>query len=70
VLTDSNSSGQIEVMDTATGTSVKTLIGFNFRFGFGGPYNSASERSVQLDPATRTGWTFAPGASQIVRFSY
>jgi hypothetical protein len=70
LLTDSNSTGQIQVMDTTTGTPTETVIGFNFQSGFGGSFNTSTERSVQLDPATRTGWTYAPEAGQIEQFSY
>jgi hypothetical protein len=70
LLTDSNSSGQVQEVDTATGAVTKTLIGFNFQSGFGGAYNPSAERSVQLDPSTRTGWTYAPGGAQITQFSY
>lgn len=63
-------SRQIQEMDTSTGTAARPLVGFNFQSGFGGSYNSATERSVQLDPATRTGWTYGPGATQITQFSY
>lgn len=28
------------------------------------------DRGIQLDPATRTGWTFGPGDSQVQQFSY
>jgi hypothetical protein len=70
LLTDSNSTGQMQVMDTTTGTPTETVIGFNFQSGFGGSFNTSTERSVQLDPATRTGWTYAPEAGQIEQFSY
>jgi hypothetical protein len=69
-LTDSNSSSQLVVVDLASGETVKVVTGLNLVSGFGGPYNPSSERSVQLDPATRTGWTYGPGAEQIQQFSY
>jgi hypothetical protein len=70
LLTDSNSTSQFAVVDLATGATVKVLTGLNFVNGFGGQYDPDTERSVQLDPATRTGWTFGPDAAQIQQFSY
>src|SRR5262249_4205277 len=69
-LTDSNSTSQLAVVDLSTGTTVRVVSGLNLVSGFGGPYNPAAERSIQLDPATRTGWTYGPGAEQIQQFSY
>jgi hypothetical protein len=64
VLTDSNATGQIQESD---GTVLK---GFAFTDGLSGGYDNETNRGIQLDPATRTGWTFGPGARQIRRFSY
>jgi hypothetical protein len=69
-LTDSNSTSQLAVVDLATGDTLKVVTGLNLVSGFGGPYNPSGERSIQLDPATRTGWTYGPGAQQIQQFSY
>ncbi|WP_194921298.1 peptidase S8 [Catenulispora rubra] len=70
VLTDSNSRSQIDVVDTGTGKVLKTLSSFEFTRGFGGPLAFTAEPDVQIDPATRTGFTYGPGWSQIEEFSY
>ncbi len=61
---DNNSTGQLSVVDLTTGTVLRTLPGFVVG-GHGG-----AENAVQLDPATRTGWTFGPNDAQIQQFSY
>jgi hypothetical protein len=66
---DSNATSQIEVIDTTTGKVVKTLTGFNVASLNGSPFPK-TDPGIQLDPATRTGYTFAPGDDQIQRFSY
>lgn len=39
--------------------------------GHGGPLmHGGVMNSLQLDPATRTGWTFGPYDAQIQQFSY
>jgi hypothetical protein len=70
VLTDSNSRSQIDVVDTTTGKVLKTLTAFEFTHGFGGPLSFTAEPDIQIDPATRTGFTYGPGWSQIEQFSY
>jgi hypothetical protein len=70
ILTDSNSRGQIDVVDTTTGTVLKTLSSFEFTHGFGGPLSFTAEPNIQIDPKTRTGYTYGPGYSQIEQFSY
>ncbi len=37
---------------------------------FGGDLDPAIERSIQLDPATRTGWIYSSDGTQIQQFSY
>ncbi|MCL2552187.1 MAG: S8 family serine peptidase [Actinomycetia bacterium] len=61
---DNNATGQLAVVDLTTGTVLKNLPGFVIG-GHGG-----AENAVQLDPATRTGWTFGPNDAQIQQFSY
>jgi len=70
ILTDSNSRGQIDVVDTTTGAVVKTLSSFEFTHGFGGPLSFTAEPDIQIDPKTRTGYTYGPGYSQIEQFRY
>jgi hypothetical protein len=60
---DNNATGQLAVVDLTTGTVVRTLTGL--AIGHGG-----AENALQLDPSTRTGWTYGPGDQQIQQFSY
>lgn len=59
----------IEVIDQNTGTVLKRIPDFNFAYpaGSGIPY---VDRGVQLDPATRTGWTYSPFGDALQQFSY
>ncbi|MBM9505772.1 S8 family serine peptidase [Actinacidiphila acididurans] len=61
---DNNATGQLAVVDLTTGTVIRTLTGFVIG-GHGGAQNA-----IQLDPATRTGWTYGPYDTQIQQFSY
>jgi len=61
---DNNATGQLAVVDLTTATVLRTLPGFAI-----GSHGGA-ENAVQLDPATRTGWTFGPNDAQIQQFSY
>ncbi len=61
---DNNATGQLAVVDLRTGTVIRTLTGFAV-----GTHGGA-ENALQLDPATRTGWTFGPDDRQIQRFAY
>ncbi|MEY9904980.1 hypothetical protein ABIA35_001196 [Catenulispora sp. MAP12-49] len=70
ILTDSNSRGQIDEVDTDTGKVLKTVSAFEFTHGFGGPLSATAEPDIQIDPKTRTGFTYGPGWSQIEQFSY
>ncbi|MEU9380696.1 hypothetical protein AB0D38_06760, partial [Streptomyces sp. NPDC048279] len=70
--TDNNATGRIAVVDLRTGKTVGTVSGVEYpQFGaYNGRLDSHHERAVQLDPATRTGWTYAGDGSQIQQFSY
>ncbi|MEV5572333.1 S8 family serine peptidase [Spirillospora sp. NPDC052269] len=64
VIPDNDPTGQLAVVDLRTGKTVRTLNGFlNGRHG-------PPDDVVQLDPATRTGWTFGPYDTQIQQFTY
>jgi hypothetical protein len=67
-VSDSNAMSVIDVVDTSTGTIVKTIGDFNSPSVNGYPF--ASNPGIQLDPATRTGYMFAPGDDQVQQFSY
>ncbi|MFF3566095.1 S8 family serine peptidase [Streptomyces sp. NPDC002574] len=70
VVADNNATGQLLVIDVTTGEVVKTLTGFQIT-GHGGPLvHGGVMNSVQLDPATRTGWTYGAYDGQIRQFSY
>lgn len=68
-ITDSNATSQVDVIDTTTGTIDKTIGGFSAAALYGYPF-AVNDPGIQLDPATRTGYTFAPGDDQIQQFSY
>ncbi|MEU6317981.1 hypothetical protein [Streptomyces sp. NPDC047009] len=70
--TDNNATGRIVVVDLKTGQTVGTVTGVEYpQFGsYNGRLDSHHERAVQLDPGTRTGWTYAGDGSQIQQFSY
>ncbi|MEV6025249.1 hypothetical protein [Streptomyces sp. NPDC052036] len=70
--TDNNATGRIVVADLRTGRTVGTVTGVEYpQLGsWNGRLDNHRERVVQLDPATRTGWTYAGDGSQIQQFSY
>ncbi|BBB01867.1 hypothetical protein RVR_9477 [Actinacidiphila reveromycinica] len=61
---DNNATGQLVVVDLTTGKVLRTLTGVTL----GG--HAAPDDTIQLDPATRTGWTFGAYDQQIQQFSY
>ncbi|XES00323.1 hypothetical protein HEP87_59310 [Streptomyces sp. S1D4-11] len=69
---DNNATGRIAVVDLKTGKTVSTVTGVEYPpFGsYNGRLENHRERAIQLDPATRTGWTYAGDNSQIQQFSY
>ncbi|MGW7240920.1 S8 family serine peptidase [Streptomyces sp. NPDC054804] len=69
---DNNATGRIAVVDLRTGRTVRTVSGVEYPlFGsYNGRLETHRERVMQLDPATRTGWTYAGDGSQIQQFSY
>jgi hypothetical protein len=70
-VSDNNATSQLAVVDLGTGKTVSLVKGLDFATGyFAGEYNANTERSIQLDPATRTGWTYSPDGTQVQRFTY
>ena len=65
---DSNFMSEIDVVDTSTGDIVKTIEDFSASSVYGYPF--PADDGIQLDPATRTGYMFAPGDDQVQQFSY
>jgi hypothetical protein len=70
VVSDNNATSQIEVVDLTTGQPVRTLNGFIVTNRGGLLLHGVQDRSIQLDPATRTAWTYSPDGAQIQQFSY
>jgi hypothetical protein len=80
---DNNATSQADVVDLATGNTVSAVSNFNFFTGFwGGHFNpdpsyslinpgvDIDNQPMQLDPATRTGWTISGDGRQIQHFKY
>ncbi|WP_153546721.1 S8 family serine peptidase [Streptomyces sp. RB17] len=69
---DNNATGRILVVDLKSGRTVGTVTGVEYPlFGtWNGRLETHRERVIQLDPATRTAWTYAGDGSQIQQFSY
>jgi len=70
-LENNDSTGVIGLIDPITGQVLKTMSGFNFT----GPLLGAdpgqdSARGIQIDPSTRTGWTYGADQSEIQQFKY
>ncbi|HYZ52168.1 MAG TPA: S8 family serine peptidase [Streptosporangiaceae bacterium] len=68
---NNDATSRLAVVDLKTGATVGTVTGVETRSGyFGGDLDAAIERSIQLDPATRTGWIYSSDGTQIQQFSY
>jgi hypothetical protein len=70
VVSDNNATGQVAVVDLATGQVVRTLKGIIITNRAGLLLHGVQDTSLQLAPATRTAWTYSPDGTQIQRFSY
>ncbi|WP_127358355.1 peptidase S8 [Actinacidiphila soli] len=70
VVSDNNATSQIELVDLTTGQVVRTLNAFIVTGRGGILLHGVQDPSIQLDPATRTAWTYGPGGTQIQQFSY
>jgi hypothetical protein len=73
-LVNNNGMSGIGVFDLHTGAQVSFSEHANLFSAFGGlPGDFGTligERGIQLDPTTRTGWTYAPYGDQIQQFKY
>ncbi|HEY4005537.1 MAG TPA: hypothetical protein VGM60_10200 [Pseudonocardia sp.] len=68
---NNDATSRLAVVDLKTGATAGTVTGVETRSGyFGGDLDAAIERSIQLNPATRTGWIYSPDGTQIQQFSY
>lgn len=65
---DNTGGGLLVVYDIASGQAVKQIRGVNFIWNLSG--NTGIERGLQIDPATRTGWTYSGDGLSIQQFSY
>ena len=72
--TDNNGMSGIGVYDVHTGQLVSYKSGFLLFpavYGFTAGVGSVlTQQGIQLDPQTRTGWTFSPDGTQVQQFSY
>ncbi len=68
---DNNAMSAVGVFDARSGHQIALMRNFNFLSEvFGNNALVGNERGIQLDPATRTGWTYGPGGRQVQQFRY
>lgn len=68
---NNNAMSAITVYDRITGTQIRQLRNFNFVGAYNGPNGGLSTfRGIQLDPRTRTGWTYSTFLDEVQQFSY
>jgi hypothetical protein len=68
---DNSATSVVGVYDLESGKRLAVLRDFNLVALLGsGNYFELSARGIQLDPHTRTGWTYGPLDAQIQEFSY
>ncbi len=67
---NNNGMSAVGVYDLNTGARVSFREQFNLITAFNGPEDFTAERGIQIDPATRTGWTYSPYGDQIQQFHY
>jgi hypothetical protein len=70
VVVDNNATSQIWVVDLTTGQPIRTLNAFIVTNRGGLLLHGVQDPAIQLDPTTRTAWTYSPDGTQIQRFSY
>jgi hypothetical protein len=74
-LTNNNGMSGVGVYDLHTGQELSYMPDFNLFpaiYGFAGNavLSQITSQGIQLDPATRTGWTYGPDGTQVQQFSY
>ncbi|MFE9610750.1 hypothetical protein [Streptomyces sp. NPDC006012] len=67
---DNNATGQLQIVDLATRKTSAVQSGYTVTTHGGPLLYGGQAASLQLDPATRTGWTYGPYDEQIRQFSY
>jgi hypothetical protein len=65
---DNTGAGSLAEYSITTGQLIKTFPSFSFGYLVSGLV--PLEGGIQLDPATRTGWTYGPDGAEIRQFSY
>jgi len=61
----------VGVFSAKSGNQVALIPGFNFLAQvFSSNGLVGNERGIQVDPSTRTGWTYGPGGVQVQQFHY
>ncbi|MEV6415025.1 hypothetical protein [Kribbella sp. NPDC051718] len=69
-ISDNNATSQVAVVDLSTGEVLRTLnTGIVTNRG-GLLLHGTQDSSLQLDPATRSAWTYSPDGTQLQQFSY
>ncbi len=70
-LVDNNAMSAVGVFNLSSGNPIRVLPSFNFLAQlFGNNGLVGNERGIQIDPSTRTGWTYGPGGVQVQQFHY
>ena len=68
---DNNAMSAVGVFDAGSGARLALLPRFNFLAQvFGNNSLVGNERGIQVDPATRTAWTYGPFGAQVQQFRY
>ena len=68
-VTNNASMSAIDVIDETTHTMRKRIPIFNFAYA-ATTDTAYTDRGIQLDPTTRTGWTFSPFGDALQQFAY
>lgn len=70
-LVDNNAMSAVGVFNLSSGSPIAIYPTFNYLAQlFGNNGLVGNERGIQLDPSTRTGWTYGPGGVQVQQFHY
>ncbi|MDX6260742.1 MAG: hypothetical protein QOH84_2430 [Kribbellaceae bacterium] len=70
VVSDNNATSQVAIVDLSTGKLLRTLnTGIVTNRG-GLLLHGVQDTSLQLDPTTRSAWTYSPDGTQLQQFSY
>jgi hypothetical protein len=67
---NNNAMSEIDIINTTTGSIVKTIDDFHIDLTYGSGPGFDNEQSLQLDPSTMTGYIYSPTLDEIQSFSY